>query len=68
MPILRVPAGNWSGFSYPQGNLLFDMTDDPGQNVPLQNKSVESRMMEFMRQIMEENDAPQEYFSYLGLR
>lgn len=50
-----------------EGNLLFDLEQDPKQLQPLHDEAVESRMIEAMKQLMEENEAPAEQYVRLGL-
>ena len=52
---------------YGEGNLLFDLEQDPKQLQPLHDEAVESRMIEAMKQLMEENEAPAEQYVRLGL-
>ena len=50
------------------GNMLFDVTKDPGQEHPIHDPETEQRMVENMIRLMEENDAPEEQYVRLGLR
>lgn len=52
---------------YGEGNLLFDLEQDPKQLQPLHDEAVESRMIKAMKQLMEENEAPAEQYVRLGL-
>ena len=49
------------------GTLLFDLEQDPAQDHPLQETSVEQRLIRKMVQLMQTNDAPPEQFKRLGL-
>lgn len=49
------------------GHLLFDTQTDPGQERPLQDDAVESRMVELLRQLLHDSDAPREQVERLGL-
>ena len=49
------------------GNMLFDLKDDPYQEAIIHDKAIESRMIEIMRNLMIENDAPLEQFERLGM-
>ncbi len=55
------------GYAYRSGTLLFDLHDDPKQERPLYDESVELRMAGLMRDLMRANDAPQEQYTRLGL-
>lgn len=58
-----------STFSNPAefGSLLFDLQDDPGQNKPLTDDTLELRMINLMVELMRANDAPVEQYERLGL-
>ena len=49
-------------------DLLFDLQSDPGQVYPLDDPALEQRMLERMRRLMEENDAPAEQYRRVGLQ
>lgn len=49
------------------GTLLFDLEKDPGQTAPIHNQAVEDRMIELLKQAMDENDCPPEQYERLGL-
>jgi hypothetical protein len=63
---IRVPAQRWPG-SHPYETLLFDLQIDPAQARPLQDKTVEQKMVGHLRRLMEKNDAPAEQYRRLGL-
>ncbi|MHB0935407.1 MAG: sulfatase [Armatimonadota bacterium] len=48
--------------------LLFDMAADPGQQHPLDDAEIESRMIAHMARLMQESDAPPEQFARMGLQ
>lgn len=48
-------------------NLLFDLQTDPDQLSPIEDLAVEARMIQLMKQLMQENDAPLEQYVRLGL-
>lgn len=50
------------------GNMLFDVEADPGQLSPLDDPETEERMVKAMIRLMEENDAPKEQYTRLGLK
>jgi len=49
------------------GTLLYDVENDPQQQTALEDKSVESRLIEQMIALMQQNDAPPEQYERLGL-
>ena len=64
---LKIPPG-MPGWTFPDfQTLLFDLENDPGQERPLQDPALESRMIEMMTSLMRDNDAPPEQFQRLGL-
>ena len=50
------------------GSLLFDRERDPKQEHPLQDEALEQRLCGAMRQLMMENEAPEEQYVRLGLQ
>lgn len=48
-------------------HLLFDLQNDPAQEHPLNNEKVEAQMIEQMKRLMQECDAPAEQFARVGL-
>jgi arylsulfatase A-like enzyme len=48
------------------GTLLFDLENDPRQEKPINNKTVESKMIDLMKNLMTENEAPMEQFERVG--
>ncbi|HZG85420.1 sulfatase [Paenibacillus sp.] len=63
---LKINATSYNQ-SHDFGTLLFDVEADPLQQHPLQDSSVEQRMIGLLKQLMEENDAPPEQYVRLGL-
>ncbi|MGL5701143.1 MAG: sulfatase [Kluyvera sp.] len=64
---LRIPAKEkYPGLSQ-FGHLLFDIENDPHQAHPLQDSSIETRMLTVLSRLMAENDAPDEQFQRLGI-
>ena len=49
------------------GHLLYDVKKDPLQLNPIQNKEVEEKFIQAMKEKMSENDAPSEQFIRLGI-
>lgn len=66
MPVMRFNAQVYNG-AYKYGDILFDRKNDKKQNTPIKDSEVETRMKKAMKELMEENDAPSEQFSRIGL-
>ena len=49
------------------GTMLFDLEKDPAQMESLQDADVEAKMVEHLKRVMKENDAPKEQYQRLGL-
>lgn len=65
-PVLRVPGVAYSDpFAF--GTMLFDLDDDPGQERPLLDDALETRMATLLRDLMVASDAPPEQYERLGL-
>ncbi len=54
--------------SYKFGTLLYDTFNDPYQLNPIKNSEIESKMIQKMCAVMEENDCPTEQYERLGLK
>ncbi len=76
--VMKVEAGIWddsdpfsmSGITVPSHlheNLLYDISEDPGQETPLDDPEIEEYMKNILIKLMKENDAPNEQFVRLGL-
>jgi len=63
---MKIAGQPWKN-PYPFGNLLFDLESDPEQLDPIYNPAVEASMIEHLRQLMQENEAPPEQYQRLGL-
>ncbi|HWS49454.1 MAG TPA: sulfatase [Microbacterium sp.] len=64
---IRVPAlPTWAN-TWAQGTLLFDVSADPLQQVPLADDALELRMLKLLRDLLIENDAPASQFERLGI-
>lgn len=73
-PVLQLKGGSAiKGMGFPpaglfeQGNLLFDVENDPQQQNVLYDLKIEERMIRGMVKVMNENDSPLEQFERLGL-
>lgn len=64
IPVDTTPSAKRSN---EQGTLLFDLEKDPGQLSPIEDREVETRLLESLRAHMKEADAPVEQFERLGL-
>ncbi len=75
---LKIKSGRWVdkdthariGYVEPEHlreDLLFDLTEDPGQERPLQDSALEARMLDQMVALMEKNDAPAEQYQRLRI-
>lgn len=67
MPLLKTSASSWSGWPVPSEDLLFDLQEDPNQQQPLHDETIYARMCAQMKRLMQEQDAPSEYFARMGL-
>jgi arylsulfatase A-like enzyme len=64
--VLKIPARDKYKV-YTFGNLLFDLEADPGQQTPIADPAIERRMLDLMRTLMAENEAPSEQYERLAL-
>ncbi len=53
--------------AYSFGTMLFDLQQDPGQENPMLDETIERRMIELMVALLRDNDAPLEQYERLGL-
>lgn len=58
-------AGNGSSHSF--GTLLYDVKKDPLQQHSVQDAQVEAKMIDHLKKLMKENEAPVEQYTRLGL-
>ncbi|WP_341414961.1 sulfatase [Paenibacillus filicis] len=63
---LKIPARTW-GNLHAFGTLLYDVHNDPQQKSQLQDSKIEARMLSLMKQLMRENEAPDEQYERLGI-
>jgi arylsulfatase A-like enzyme len=63
---LKVKTRSWRDMHH-FGTLLFDLNNDPAQMQPLQDHQLEAEMVEKLKDLMAENDAPLEQYQRLGL-
>jgi arylsulfatase A-like enzyme len=64
-PVLKIPA---RAHVFEFTTRLFDLQTDPAQQHPIEDPSVEARMIDHLLRLMQQNDAPAEQFERLGLR
>ncbi|WP_433514822.1 sulfatase [Nonomuraea sp. CA-143628] len=64
---MRIPASpSWMN-PWQHGTLLFDLQEDPAQETPIVDDDVELRMIELLRRLMLDNDAPPSQYERLGI-
>ncbi len=66
--ILKTKAKPFMSSQHGYGNRLYDLEDDPKQENPINDEVIEQQMIEKMKKLMEENDAPPEQFERLGIK
>jgi arylsulfatase A-like enzyme len=66
VPLLRVP-GLALGAPYAFGTLLYDLQEDPEQQVPLRDADLELRLAQLLVEAMRRNHAPSSQYERLGL-
>lgn len=65
--VMKIPSGSNISGSYWTGNVLYDLKEDPEQARPIRNKEVELRLLSSMRNMMLENEAPEEQYERIGI-
>lgn len=67
--LLRIPkeSGNASNPPEGEGDMLYDLQNDPKQQTKLNDPAVEQRLCEQMAELMSQCDAPPEQFDRMGL-
>lgn len=65
---VRAKAHPWNRTAYDSGTLLFDIEQDPKQEHPIDDPSVEKQMTKHLIAEMEATEAPLEQYERLGLR
>jgi len=63
---MRIPGREWSDYA-PYKTMLFDLHNDPHQEMLLLDDGVELRMAQLLLDLMRESDAPVEQYQRLGL-
>ena len=64
---MKIKAENRMGDTTSFGSMLFDLERDPNQEHPIRNPEIEERMKGYIRECMEQNDAPEELYERLGV-
>ncbi len=70
VPVLQIATRDPQGAAFPvyrYGTKLYDLKEDPGQLHPIENEEIELRLINRMRQLMIENDAPAEQYERMGI-
>ena len=62
LKVLKVPGTGRGSSPQTRETFLFDLENDYGQMDPVQDSEVEERMIHYMLQLMQENDAPEPIF------
>ncbi len=65
-PVLKIPVRSHYAYKL-QSDVLFDLKRDPGQNSPVENEEEIKRFQRALIDIMGQNDAPEELYTYYGL-
>lgn len=65
--VLRIEGQDHMGDTTSFGSMLFDLKMDPKQEHPVEDEEVRARMLGYIRECMEKNDAPQELYERLGV-
>jgi hypothetical protein len=74
MQVMRIPANVTAEGSPMKGqtiedaqSVLYDLEEDPGQTIAVDDPAVERRLVDMMTRLMREADAPGEVFRRFGL-
>lgn len=66
VPLMKIPAAQGPG-TFRFGTKLFDLRKDPQQLAPVEDLDTELRLINRMRELMLENDAPAEQYLRMGI-
>ena len=66
-PVLKIPTASYSAYAL-QSDMLYDLSEDPGQHHPAEDPQTEERMLRAIAEEMKKNDAPAELYAYYGLQ
>jgi arylsulfatase A-like enzyme len=64
--LMKIAGEPWMN-PHPFGTMLFDLIDNPSQLHPISDPVIENQMIQHLRRLMQENDAPPEQYERLGL-
>ena len=76
VPVMKIPASgatspNNSCYQFEDhmkyGDLLFDLKEDPDQKTSIEDKETEEKLIQAMKELLKENEAPQELYERIGL-
>ncbi len=65
--VMKIPQHNGGVSTYWFGSALYDLENDPEQKHPIVNDEVELRLLNSMRDMMVENEAPDEQYERIGI-
>ncbi len=65
--VMKIKSENRMGDTSAFGSALFDLEADPKQEHPIEDEGIREKMLGYIRESMEKNDAPKELFARLGL-
>lgn len=63
LPAVQRPPGQFDDIGF----RLYDLATDPAQTAPIQDATIEARLLTGLRSHMRRHDAPGEYYGWLGL-
>lgn len=63
---MKIPNLPWAN-PHPFGNLLYILTNDPGQLHPITDPDIENQMIQHLIRLIQENDAPPGQFDRLEI-
>ena len=66
MPLLKIKSKDKYDVNR-YGTTLYDLKKDPGENCAIEDPETEMRLLQEMKRLMEETDAPEEQYVRYGL-
>lgn len=67
--VLRIPISLWKVAGLNFGDeILFDLKNDPYENSPIYDEAITARLKAAMRDLLKQNDAPNETYACYGLQ
>ncbi|MFW5788766.1 MAG: sulfatase [Spirochaetota bacterium] len=67
VPHFRIPVPSHRHRDAPEGNLVFDLVADPGQEKPIDDPAREAELAARMKELLARHDAPESQYKRLGL-